>query len=232
MIKATYSLTNSTIKNIEYENIFIKDLGFINNLILSKEEVNLSTENNNSNKLINELKEELSITKSDYEKDFINSRISKLENGIIYIYVGGITKSEKREKIMRYEDTLCALEVAKNGIVIGEGITYLKVSNELDINNTGSIIIKKSLEKPFNKILENLGKSNNNYQEDIIKSNYKKIYNYKTDSLISINNSNIYDPIDVVIVAFKNALSISSMLLSTSSLVINENNSLERENPL
>ena len=224
-------LTNTIIKNIEYEDIYIEDLGFINNLILSKEEVKLSTENNNSNKLINELKEELKVINNDYEKDFINSRISKLENGIIYIYVGGITKSEKREKLMRYEDVLCALESSKNGIVIGEGITYLKISNELNVNNTGGIIIKKSLERPFEKILENLGKDNS-IKIDIINSKYKKIYDCKSDSLITINNSSIYDPIDVVIVAFKNALSIASMLLSTSSLVINDNNELEKESIL
>lgn len=220
--KDIMTLTNSTIKNIDYESVVLSDLGFINNINISKEEVNLSVENTKTKLLINELNEELNNIKSDYEKEFIRTRLSKLENGIAYIYVGGITKSEKREKLMRYEDTICALQVAKEGVTIGEGITYLKVANELDDNDAACSIVKKSLEKPFEKILENLGKDSNFYKEEIIKSNFKKIYDYKTDNLISINKSNIIDPINIVTTSFKNALSIAAILLSTSSLVINE----------
>ena len=70
-----------------------------------------------------------------------------------------------------------------------------------------SFIVKNTL---FNLIKKN-----------IIDRNYEYIYNYKTNDYISINKCNIIDPADVIIYAFKNALSIAAMLLSTSSLVIN-----------
>ena len=214
-------LSNSIIKNIDYENVSYSDLGTISNIILKEDEIILMNSNKSSKELINRLKDELKICKSDYEKEFINSRISKLENGITTIYVGGTTKAEKREKIMRYEDAICALESASNGVVPGEGLTYLEVANNLEITNESSLIIKKSLEKPFEKVISNLGREYKDIKKSIIENNYKRIYDYQKDSLVSIKESTIIDPVEIIITAFKNALSIAAILLSTSSLVIN-----------
>lgn len=222
-------LSNCIIKNIEYEEVSFNDLGNIDNMILKNDEVILLNSKETGMELINKLNEELNECKSDYEKEFINSRISKLENGITTIYIGGTTKSEKREKIMRYEDAICALESAKNGVVIGEGITYLEVSKNLESDNTGSLIVKKSLEKPFEKVIDNLGLNSKEIKTNIIKNKNKYIYDYKINDYISIDESNIIDPTDVVVYAFKNALSIAAILLSTSSLVINTTEETKKE---
>lgn len=222
------TLSGCIIKNIDYEEVSFNDLGFIDNIVLKNDEVILFNNNESSSELINKLKEELEYS-NDYEKEFINSRISKLEEGITTIYIGGTTKSEKREKLMRYEDAICALESSKHGIVPGEGITFLKVALELELDDTASLILKRSLEKPFEKVMDNLGLDYKEIKNNIIKNKYNLIYDYKTNDYISINNSNIIDPVDVLIEAFKNALSISSILLSTSSLVINENENLEKD---
>ena len=215
-------LSKSIIKNIDYEEVSNNDCGSISSVIIKKDEVILSSDKNTSNKLVNKLKKELDNSNSDYEKDFIYDRLSKLEEGITTIYVGGVTKTSKREKLMRYEDALCALECAKDGISTGEGISYLKVSKQLNDNSIGEQIIKIALEKPFDKILENLGIEKNNIKEEIIKANYEKIYDYQKDILVNKNEIKIIDPTIVLITAFKNALSIAAILLSTSSLVINE----------
>ena len=83
------------------------------------------------------------------------------------------------------------------------------------------MIIKKSLEKPFEKVISNLGREYKDIKKSIIENNYKRIYDYQKDSLVSIEESTIIDPVEVIITAFKNALSIAAILLSTSSLVIN-----------
>ena len=214
-------LTNCNIKNINYEEINYNDLGTISNIIIKEDEIILISNNKSCLELIHKLKNELKICKSDYEKDFINSRISKLENGITTIYVGETTKTEKREKIMRFEDAICALEAASNGIVPGEGITYLQIANNIELKDETSLIIKKSLEKPFEKVLSNLGKDYKDIKKQIINKDYKYIYDYQKDKLISIKESIIIDPVEVIIQSFKNALSIAAILLSTSSLVIN-----------
>ena len=223
------TLTNSTIKNIEYEPINLSDLGRIDSITIKQDEVVLFNNKDTSKTLINNLKEELKEEKEEYNKDFIKSRLSKLENGITTIYVGGITKSEKRERIMRFEDAICALDSSKDGVVYGEGITYLKASNALNDKDISDSIMKKSLEKVFEKVIENLGLDSNIIKDEIINSNYKLIYDNKTNSLIDINTCSVLDPIEVVITSLKNAVSISSLLLTTSSIVINEEKELNKE---
>ena len=214
-------LADGVVKNIDYEEVSFNDLGRVDSIKINSEEVVLLSSKKSSSLLIDKLKEELNSCVSDYEKEFITSRISKLEEGITTIYVGGTTKSEKREKMMRFEDAICALESAKNGVVTGEGITYLKVGKELVMRDTGCLIVKQSLEKIFEKVMYNLGLDCDDIKNNIITNNYNCIYDYSIGDYVSIDDSNIIDPIDVVICAFKNALSISAILLSTSSLVIN-----------
>ena len=113
-------------------------------------------------------------------------------------------------------------------VVYGEGITYLKIRDVLNNEDTSDSIMFNSLEKPLEKVLSNLW-LDNNIKKDIINSNYNKIYDCNSNSLIDIDNCNILDPIDVVKVALKNSISIASLLLTTSSLVINENDKLEKD---
>lgn len=208
-------LSNSKIKNIDYENIYFNDLGLVNKVIITKDNVSIINDNDSIDIYLEKLKKELKNIKEDYEKEFIMDRISKLEKGIATIYVGGNTKTEIKELIMRYEDALCAIDVAKHGIVKGEGITLLEISNKID-----NKILKKALQTSFNKILENAGYESKEIKDEIIKSNYKKIFNLEKGKLESLNN--IIDPALVVIEEVKNAISIATMLLTTNYLVINE----------
>ena len=206
-------LSKSQIKNIDLENISLMDHGTISKIIIQEEK--------ERKELIKELEEEIKKEKSDYEKDFIYERISKLEQGITTIYVGGITKSERVEKIMRYQDAIGSLDSAKNGITLGEGIPYLKIGNSLIEENDGDKIIKEALKKPFEEILNNLGVEKGKIEEEIKKNHYQKVYDYKDNLYKTLEETDIIDSILVLKTAFKNAVSIASLLLSTSSLVIN-----------
>ena len=128
---------------------------------------------------------------------------------------------------MRFIDALSSLEVASKGVVIGGGVTLLKISNELDEKNIGEKILKKALQTPFQKILENMGEDYKIIKKEIEKSNFNKIYNNGEYELIS--KTNIIDPASVVIETLKNSVSISSMLLTTNYLIINEKDKIEKE---
>ena len=220
-------LCNLKIKNINLEEINYSDLGNIKKAVINNKEVILINENENVNLRLDELKKSLINIYDDYDKEFIENRISKLENGIATVYVGGITKTEKKEKVMRFIDALSSLEVASKGVVIGGGVTLLKISNELDEKNIGEKILKKALQTPFQKILENMGEDYKIIKKEIEKSNFNKIYNNGEYELIS--KTNIIDPASVVIETLKNSVSISSMLLTTNYLIINEKDKIEKE---
>lgn len=227
IIKDIVSLTNSSIKNIGYDNIYFDNLGYINEFIISKDEITIVNDIDINDRL-NEIKDEFNNSYDDYEKEFLANRISKLENGMATIYVGGKTKTEIKEKLMRLEDGLCALEVAKDGVLVGEGISLLKVSKSLKNETIGDKIMIESLKVPFNKIMENAIGNYDNISKEIEKANYEKIYNFDSNELEDINNTSIIDPTKVTIETLKNAVSIASMLLTTNYLVISENINVDK----
>ena len=126
---------------------------------------------------------------------------------------------------MRATDAINALYIASNGIVTGEGITYLKISEE--INNE---IMKIALTKPFYQIMENAGENSELRKNDIKRFNYQKAYNFNNKEYEDINTSSIIDPYLVSVEAIKNAVSIASMLLTTNYLVINESKNCHNDN--
>jgi len=195
-------LSNSNIKNIEYERVYFSDCGIVDKVIIMKDELTLLS-SKNEKELLSILEKEKDETNELYDKEFIEERISKLRNGVATIYVGGKTKTEIKEKSMRIIDALSSLDVSKNGVALGSGVTLLNVSNNLLIEKEGDKILKESLTTVFKTIMDNIG------------LDYKEILK-KLDS------------IEVLKTALKNAVSIASILLTTNYLVINENISEEK----
>lgn len=221
-------LSGATIRNIEYEEISFKDLGKVEKLSLTKEEMIFHT-NRSITSWILEVQKELLKETDEYEKEFIETRLAKLEHGIITIYIGAPTKTELKEIKMRYEDALCALELAKEGILVGEGLPLLEIGNKLSDITTGFSIMKESLQAPFTKIMENMGKSSSLMIKEIKLHDYQEIYNLEECSLESIHTTSILDPYKVVETSLINAVSIASMILSITYLVVNEEEKTPKE---
>ena len=219
------TLSNNNIVNIGFDNNYLINLKKIDRIIIKPNEIIIVNNNSNIKKHISNLKKELIRTYETYEKDFLKERISKLDKGIATIYIGGTTKTEKKEKVMRSIDALCALDISSFEVVPGEGITLLKISNKIS-----NEIIKNALNKPFEKIMENAGENANVRKKYIISSNYERIFNLDTLEYDDTNTTKIIDPVLVLIEALKNSISIASMLLTTNYLVINE--SLKNNNDI
>ncbi len=207
-------ITNSTITDIT--NIKLNNLGKIDNVTINNNEIKFNfKENDKIKKKINEIKK-LENT------DFNIKRFNMLTSKSIEIQVGGLSTIEKREKKMRFDDALCAVNSTNNGILLGSGISLYQVSENLNENNIANKILKIALKTPFEQIMLNAGLDKNKIINEIKKSNYKKVYNVLTDKYENIDNTNVIDTYDVVINSLKNAISVASMLLTTTSLVINE----------
>ena len=239
-------------KTTEYginELIFLKDISVISdaNIIDSLNDIkvgiiksikinkNISiiefNKNKNINNLIKEINKEINNNLNVIDKDFNNKRLSMLTSSLAEIKVGANTTCEKRELIMRYTDALCAINASLNGITLGSGITFFKLSENLEIENNADKILKLSLTKPFYQILKNSGLQSDLIIKIIKENNFNILYNVKNNSYEDINTTTVIDPIDVLINSLKNAISIAGMLLTTSSLIINEyNNNLNKIN--
>ncbi len=204
------------------ESISYEDLGRVSKVVINKDNIAFSFERK-IDKYVNKLKKDFEGL-NDYEKVFMAQRIASLDFGITTIYVGAITKTEMKEKKMRIEDAINALDIASRGVCLGAGITFFRISEEIKCENDGYQIMINSLKVPMQKIMNNCGEDYENLKNEIIKTNYQKIYNCKLRQFENINNTNILDPAEVLKTALKNAVSIASMLLTTNYLIINEKN--------
>ena len=215
-------LTKVKVKK-EQDDLDIKDLGFTKQVKCSLEQTIIL--GNKSNDLNNHLKKLIKLSKEVKEKYYLDNlmeRINKLKQKMLIIYVGGYTKTEKKEKMMRFFDALCSLNVCSEGVLYGSGITLLKISEEIDDK-----LIKETLESPIRQILENNNLDDDKIIDEIKKSNYTKIYNVKNDSFEKIIDTDILDAYLVVRKTLETAFSLASMILTTSYLVLNIEDNLK-----
>jgi len=212
IIKDICLLTKANLINVE--NVSFRDVGAIENIKIAKDKVILGTKQNLKQNII-ALKKEIEQCTSEYEKEFLEERLAMLEKGIATIYVGALTRTAKKEKLKRFEDSLCAIHTASQGVIVGEGITLLKISDQIS-----GQLLKDALQAPINTIFTN---AKTNYKiEEIKQQNYQVVYNLITKNWEKQSETTVLDPTEVVLMTIKNAISIASMLLSTEAIVINE----------
>ena len=170
-------------------------------------------------------------SKSDYEKEKLDERISILNGAVAVISVGANTEVEMQEKKLRIEDALFSTKSAvEEGIICGGGTALLyarkflyddlisKLSGE---EKQGAMIVYESLIAPIKQILDNAGENSKEIIDTLIKKN--DIY-FGFDALNStyVENmieSGIIDPTKVTRVALQNAGSVASILLTTECVV-------------
>ena len=123
---------------------------------------------------------------------------------------------------MRYDDALCALKSMNEGVLPGAGMSLLKIHDQIQVKSNGYALLKDALNQPFIEILKNAGIDDKKIYNEIKANDYSIIYNTLEEKFEFIKETKIIDPTNVVINTLKNASSIASMLLTTTSLIINE----------
>ena len=178
---------------------------------------------------IGQIRNEIAVTTSDFDREKLQERLAKLSGGVAVIKVGAATEIEMKDKKLRIEDALSATKAAvEEGIVAGGGVALINaipavkaLLNEVEGDQkTGVNIVLKGLEAPIRQIAFNSGLEGSVIIERIVsanKPNYgfdaaKEVY---TDML----EAGIVDPTKVTRSALQNAASVASMVLTTESLV-------------
>lgn len=198
-------------------------VGVINSIKINKNNSIIEfNKNDKINELVKEIKKDLNNNLNVIDKDFNNKRLSMFTSSIAEIRVGANTITERRELVMRYTDALFAINASTEGIILGSGIPFLKLSENLKIKSDADKVLKISLTKPFLQILTNSGINHENILKEIKDNNFNILYNVKNNSYEDINITTVLDPVNVLINSLTNAVSIASMLLTTSSMIINE----------
>jgi chaperonin GroEL len=188
--------------------------------------------------LASNLKKQLDSSETFYEKEVIKNRLSKIGNGVAVLKIGGVTDTEIGEKKDRIDDAICATQSAlEEGFVAGGGVTYLEAAMTLraitGVNHDeqrGIDIVLDALSVPFETILLNGGIDPFTIYPLFTKNNYGMGYNIKTNVWENLFDSGVIDSTKVLRVALENAVSISSIFLTTECVISLKNKKSEDEN--
>ena len=181
---------------------------------------------------IEQMRIEIDKTTSDYDREKLQERLAKLSGGVAIIRVGAATETELKEKKHRVEDALSATRAAvEEGIVPGGGVALINAMAVLDDvkldsedEQIGLKIVRKALEMPMRKIVENAGKDGAVIVEGVraaqkAKKNEKIGYDVIRDDYIDMIKGGLGDPAKVTRGALENAASIAAMILTTEALI-------------
>ncbi|MBV6427491.1 MAG: 60 kDa chaperonin [Haliscomenobacter sp.] len=176
---------------------------------------------------INQIKQQIEATTSDYDKEKLQERLAKLAGGVAVLYVGAPTEVEMKEKKDRVDDALHATRAAiEEGIVAGGGVALVRAISALrnvkgsnEDENIGVAIVRKSMEAPLRTIAENAGVEGSVVFQRVLNGKGAYGYNARTDKYEDLKKAGVIDPTKVTRIALENAASISGMVLITECVV-------------
>jgi len=176
---------------------------------------------------INQIKQQIESTTSDYDREKLQERLAKLAGGVAVLYVGAATEVEMKEKKDRVDDALHATRAAiEEGIVPGGGVALVRamsvLKNAKGLNEDESIgmqIVRKSLEAPVRIIAENAGVDGSVVYQEVANGKGDYGYNARHDRYEDLKKAGIIDPTKVTRVALENAASIAGLVLTTECVI-------------
>ncbi len=176
---------------------------------------------------VNQIKEQIKTTTSDYDKEKLQERLAKLAGGVAVLYIGAATEVEMKEKKDRVDDALHATRAAvEEGIVPGGGVAFIRAIESLNkqkgINadeTTGIAIVRKALEEPIRIITANAGIDGSIVIQKVKEGKNDFGFNARTEEYENLFKAGVIDPTKVARVALENAASIAGMLLTTECVV-------------
>ena len=174
-----------------------------------------------------QIRAQIEVTKSTYDKEKLQERLAKLAGGVAVIYVGAPSEVEMKEKKDRVDDALSATRAAvAEGIVPGGGVAYIRcidaldgLKGENDDETTGIHIIRRAIEEPLRQIVDNAGLEGAVVVDQVCKKTGDYGYNARTGKYEKLFKTGVIDPAKVARVALENAASIAGMFLTTECVI-------------
>jgi chaperonin GroEL len=234
MLQDIAVLTGGTVISEEVgrklDSVTVQDLGQARRVIADKDNTTIVEGKGKTKDIegrIKQIRSEIDISTSDYDKEKLQERLAKLAGGVAVIKVGGATETELKEKKHRVEDALSATRAAvEEGILPGGGVALLnalsalkKVKLEGD-EATGVNLLRRALEEPLRCIATNSGREASVVINSVKGSKTGIGYDALKDELgVNMIERGIVDPLKVTRSALQNGASIAGMILTTECLV-------------
>ena len=235
MLEDIAILTGGTViseeKGLKLENTTLDMLGTAEKVTINKENttiVNGAGDKEMIKARIAQIKQQMTTTTSDYDKEKLQERLAKLAGGVAVLYIGASSEVEMKEKKDRVDDSLHATRAAiEEGIVPGGGVAYIRAIHALEglkgdneDQTTGIEIVKRAIEEPLRQIAINSGKEGAVVAQNVKAGKTDYGYNAQTDNYEKLYGSGVIDPVKVVRVALENAASVAGMFLTTEAVIV------------
>ena len=214
---------------LKLENIELSDLGQAKRITIGKENTVIVEGEGSSEAIagrVSQIKNQISETTSDYDREKLQERLAKLAGGVAVINVGAATETEMKEKKARVEDALHATRAAvEEGIVPGGGVALIRAQaliGDLGLSGdekTGAEIIARAIEAPLRQLAANAGVEGALIVAEVKKGTGNHGYNVATGTYEDLIKAGVVDPAKVTRSALQNAASISGLLLTTECLI-------------
>ena len=220
-------------KGLKLEQATLEMLGTAKKVTVDKENTTIVGGAGNKENIqdrVQQIKNEIANTKSNYDKEKLQERLAKLAGGVAVLYVGANSEVEMKEKKDRVDDALCATRAAtEEGVVVGGGTTYIRAQKELAElkgdnadEQTGVNIVRRALEEPLRQIVFNAGGEGAVVVDKVRQGEGDYGYNARTDTYQDLRAAGVIDPAKVARVALENAASIAGMFLTTECLIVDK----------
>ncbi|MBQ1622479.1 MAG: chaperonin GroEL [Selenomonas sp.] len=211
------------------DSVTLEDLGQAHKIVSTKDETTIIGGKGDKNAIaerVAQIKQQITKTTSDFDKEKLQERLAKLAGGVAVIEIGAATEVEMKDKKYRIEDALNATRAAvEEGIVAGGGTTFIDIQPALDKidaegdEKVGVNIVRRAIEEPVRQIADNAGLEGSVVVENVKKAGTGVGFNALKNEYVDMIGAGIVDPAKVTRSALQNAASIASMVLTTETLV-------------
>ncbi|MFA6136092.1 MAG: chaperonin GroEL [Candidatus Paceibacterota bacterium] len=229
------------------ESVEMSDLGQAHRIVSDKDKTTIVGGKGSKEDIdarINQIKNQIKKTESDFDKEKLQERLGKLSGGVAVIKVGAPTESAQKELKQRVEDAVAATRAAmEEGIVPGGGMALFNVylsqkehleKDNLPVNKAVSFILLNALQSPLSSIILNSGENPTRVIEELSvnkKDNWMG-FNAITNKIENLKDSGIIDPLKVTKTAFINAVSVAANYLTIGAAVTDIPEKEENKNPV
>ncbi len=217
-------------RGFKLENATPDMLGSAKRVIIDKESttiVNGSGDKKAVSDRAAQIRKQIELSTSEYDKEKLQERLAKLSGGVAVINVGAATETELKAKKAKVEDAKNATRAGvEEGLVPGGGVALVRCEKALEglkadneDEQTGINIVKKALTAPLRQIAENSGLDGSVVVEKVRGMSGTEGFNAETDTYEDLLKAGVVDPAKVVRTALENAASIAATVLLTEALV-------------
>ncbi|MCW5197033.1 chaperonin GroEL [Buchnera aphidicola] len=234
MLQDIAILTSGTVISeelaMELEKSTLADLGQSKRVVITKDTTTIIDGSGNKKEIksrINQIRQQIKESTSDYDKEKLNERLAKLSGGVAVLKVGAATEVEMKEKKARVEDALHATRAAvEEGVVAGGGVALIRVAEKIsnivgqnEDQNVGIRVALRAMEAPLRQIVSNSGEEPSVVTNNVKDGSGNYGYNAATDEYGDMIDFGILDPTKVTRSALQYAASVAGLMITTECMV-------------